>query len=56
MVVFYGFRLWFVLSSIVGWLLCIAAVWIVVKAFFKDFDLGEEADVKSAENEDMKGE
>ncbi len=51
----FGLPLWFVLSSIVGWLLCIAAVWIVVKVFFKDFDLGEEADVKSVESKNVKG-
>ena len=34
--------MWFFLSSIVGYILfCIAAV-VVVKKFFKDFDLGED--------------
>ena len=37
-----GLPMWFFLSSIVGYILfCIAAV-VVVKKFFKDFDLGED--------------
>ena len=39
-----GLPLWFVLSCIVGWVLCVVAVTLVVKFCFKNFDLGEEAD------------
>lgn len=39
----FGLPMWFFLSSVVGYVLfCIAAI-VVVKCFFKNFDLGEEA-------------
>jgi len=44
-----GLPMWFFLSCVVGYVLfCIATV-IVVKFFFKDFDLGEEAGEETAE-------
>lgn len=39
----FGLPMWFFLSCIVGWILCVVAIALVVKFCFKDFDLGEEA-------------
>lgn len=38
----FGLPMWFFLSCIVGYVLFSIATIVVVKKFFKDFDLGEE--------------
>ena len=38
-----GLPMWFFLSSVVGYVLFCVATVVVVKCFFKDFDLGKEA-------------
>ncbi len=40
----FGLPMWFFLSCVVGYVLFSIATIIVVKKFFKDFDLGEESD------------
>ncbi len=37
-----GLPMWFFLSSVLGYVLFVVATIFVVKAFFKDFDLGGE--------------
>jgi len=39
----FGLPMWFFLSSVVGYVLFCVLTVIVVKCFFRDFDLGEEA-------------
>lgn len=39
-----GLPLWFFLSCIVGWILCIIVITILVKTVYVDMDMGSEAD------------
>lgn len=45
-----GLPMWFFLSCIVGWILCVVVVAVVIKKYFRHFDLGDEADTRAAEH------
>lgn len=45
-----GLPMWFFLSCIVGYVLFSITAIIVVKKFFKDFDLGEEAKIDTTKD------
>lgn len=46
----FGLPMWFFLSCVVGYVLFSIATILVVKKFFKNFDLGEEAETESTDN------